>query len=51
MYRLLLMNDREMGGVDQRNDKGNVGIASVIFGIGEHGEISISESFLCIFLK
>jgi hypothetical protein len=41
------MNDGEMGGIDQRNNKGNLRIAPVIFGIGEHSEISISESFLC----
>lgn len=47
MKRLLLTNDGEMRVIDQRNNKGNMWIAPVIFGIGEHGEISTSESFLC----
>ena len=35
MYGLLLMNDGEMGGIDERNDKRNLRIAPVVFGIGE----------------
>ena len=48
MYGLLLMNDGEMGGIDERNDKRNLRIAPVVFGIGEDSEIRISESFLYI---
>jgi hypothetical protein len=44
---LLLGNDREMGGINKGNNKGDLRIAPVVFRIGKYSEISSSEGSLC----
>ena len=43
---LLLCNHGEMGGVDEGVDERDMGVAAVVFGVGEDGEVGVSKSAL-----
>ena len=46
----LLGEDEEVGGVDEGDDEGDVGIAAEVFSVGEDGELGGAKSgfwFVC----
>ena len=43
---LLLCNHGEVGGVDEGDDEGDMGVAAVVFGVGEDGEVGVSKGAL-----
>ena len=45
---LLLRDDGEVRGVDERDDEGDVRVAAEVFGVGEDGEVGGAECLLCV---
>lgn len=42
----MLGDEREVGGVDEGDYEGDVGVAAVVFGVGEDGEFGGAEGGL-----
>jgi hypothetical protein len=41
----------EMGEVDGGDDEGDEGIAAIVFGVGEDGDVGLDELHLCIVIS
>ena len=43
---LLLCNHGKVGGVDEGDNEGDMGVMAVVFGVGEDGEVGVSKGAL-----